>query len=140
MAKYLYNNKYIINFKEIMSLERDMKGHEEQMKKLFLDSKVIAYHLDSALSGGDAATVVLMPDGAFGLYDDYFGTCSGCDSWINAGDEKAKYLCKAIASNAKFFSSLEDIVEYLDEEINNSVHNWPKEIKMQILKYLEERK
>lgn len=134
MAKYIQHNNYSINFEEIMPLERTAGGHEEQMKKLFKDTFVISYQKDEGCSGIEA-TCVLMPDGAYGLYDDYFGTCSGCDSWIDATDEEVRHLCKTLANNAKFFKNLDDVVEYLDE-INEPTVDWPIKMKAQILEYL----
>lgn len=135
MAKYIQHSNYFINFEEIMPLERNVGGHEEQMKKLFMYTLLIAYQKDEGCSGHEAVCT-LMPDGYYGLYSYYFGTCSGCDPWIDATDEEVRHLCKTIASNAKFFKNLDDVVEYLDE-INDYTLDWPMEMKDQILKYLE---
>jgi len=59
------------------------------------------------------ATCIRLQDGRFAIYNDYYGSCGGCDSWEDATDAEVKYMCINLANGAYVFQSLEDVIEFL---------------------------
>jgi hypothetical protein len=109
----------LIDWGRIMKMPRYAGGHDEQMQGLFKDAKVIGHYNEGDYQGM-VATCVQLPDGRFVIYNDYYGSCSGCDSWDGASDEEIKSLCINLANGAYIFKSLRDVKEYLQGIDNNS--------------------
>lgn len=116
------NKKYIItdelqkliNWESIMKMERSAGGHDEQMQALFKDAEIIG-HWNEGNWEGMVATCVKLPDNRFAIYNDYYGSCSGCDSWENATDEEVKNMCIDLANGAYVFESIKDIKDFLQD-------------------------
>jgi hypothetical protein len=117
MKKYIISDtlQSQINFDYIMTLERYAGGHDDQMMSLFVDSKVIG-HWNEGDYQGMVATCVQLKDGRFAIYNDYYGSCSGCDSWEGASDSDVIALCKDLADGAYIFNSLDDVKEFLSDD------------------------
>jgi hypothetical protein len=117
MKKYYQSDKMqeMINWEIIMSLPRCAGGHDEQMRVLFKDSEVIA-HYNSGGYQGVVATCVKLSTGEFAIYDDYYGTCSGCDAWENATDDEVKKLCIDLANRVFIFQNIYDMVEFIETD------------------------
>lgn len=113
-------NKYIISdtlqslidWENIMKMERYAGGHDEQMQGLFKGAKVVA-HWNEGDYQGMVATCVKLPDGRFAIYNDYYGSCSGCDSWEDATDDEVKAMCINLSNGTFIFQSLNDVIDYL---------------------------
>lgn len=117
-------NKYIISdtlqslidWENIMRMPRYAGGHDEQMQGLFKGAKVVA-HWNEGDYQGMVATCVKLPDGQFAIYNDYYGSCSGCDSWEDATDDEVKAMCINLSNGAFIFQSLNDVIDYLSNEV-----------------------
>lgn len=111
-----------IDWENIMNMPRYADGHDEQMEGLFKNSKVIG-HWNEGNYQGTVATCVQLPDGRFVLYNDYYGSCSGCDSWVDATDEEVKSMCIDLSNGAYIFDNLDDVKEFLSmDEFDN--YSW----------------
>lgn len=143
-AKYIISDtlQQLIDWENIMQMERYAGGHDEQMMGLFKDSKVIG-HWNEGCYQGMVATCVQLPDGRFAVYNDYYGSCSGCDSWDGANDQEVKAMCINLSNSAYIFQSLSDVKEYLISVMQNpnSSFDWEKCAKPlldEIAKYTQE--
>ncbi len=87
------------------------------MKGLFKGAKVIA-HWNEGEYQGMVATCVKLHDGRFVIYNDYYGSCSGCDSWKDATDDEVKAMCINLSNGAFIFQSLNDVIEYLSNTVS----------------------
>lgn len=117
MKKYIQTDelKKIIDWDAIMRMPRYAGGHDEQMQGLFKGSEVIG-HWNEGDYQGMVATCVKLPDGHYAIYNDYYGSCSGCDSWEDAGDDEVRAMCINLANGAYVFETIEDVKEYLGIE------------------------
>ena len=88
------------------------------MQGLFKGAKVIGHYKEGGY-GGLVCTCVQLEDGRFALYNDYYGSCSGCDSWEDASDEEVNALCINLSNGAYIFQSLSDVEEYLNSVIDD---------------------
>ena len=102
----------MIDWDSIMKMDRNAGGHDEQMQGLIAGSTVIG-HWNEGDHQGMVATCIMLPDGRFAIYNDYYGSCSGCDSWEDATDEEVKNMCIGLANGAYVFQSLDDVKEFL---------------------------
>ena len=110
----------LIDWENIMKMPREAGGHDEQMQGLFKGAKVIA-HYNAGNYQGMVATCVQLHDGRFVIYNDYYGSCFGCDSWIYATDDEVKAMCINLSNGAFIFQSLNDVIEYLS---NTKSFDW----------------
>lgn len=113
----------LIDWKNIYKMPRYAGGHDEQMKGLFIGAKVIAHWKQDEYQGV-VATCVKIPDGRYLLYNDFFGSCSGCDAWEDATDEEVKNLCITLANSAYIFASLKDVVTFLSQGESEFSYEW----------------
>jgi hypothetical protein len=123
--KYIQTDELqsMIDWKNIMKMERSAGGHDEQMKGLFKNAEVIA-HWNEGGYQGDVATCVKLENGKYAIYNDYYGSCSGCDAWEGATDEEVKAMCINLANGAYVFESLEDVKEFLESEKDYGFTSW----------------
>jgi hypothetical protein len=113
-----------IDWENIMKMSRYAGGHDSQMRGLFKNATVMA-HWNEGDYQGKVATLVMLEDGRYALYNDYYGSCSGCDSWEDASDEEVKTMCVGLANGAYIFESFLDVLEFLmDEEKEGSWSSW----------------
>lgn len=138
--KYIQTDELqsIIDWDSIMPMPRYAGGHDEQMKGLFKGSKVIAHYNPEDYSG-QVATCVELPDGRFAIYNDYYGSCSGCDSWEDATDEDVRKMCIDLANGAFVFENMDDVKEYLSSEPDNNGWNAWRDISNSLLKNINEK-
>lgn len=54
------------------------------------------------------ATAFKFPDGTVVIMTDYYGSCSGCDSWEDASDDEARTMVTGIVTSARVFASVEE--------------------------------
>jgi hypothetical protein len=95
-----------------MQQERYAGGHEEVLRVLFKGATVIAEYS----TGGYSGTVgmgYLLEDGRYVVLSDFFGSCSGCDSWEGSTNEDAHRLCIELANNAKYFNTIAEAIAFL---------------------------
>lgn len=117
--KYIqtYQLQKQINWEVLMELPRYAGGHDCQMKELFKGAEVIA-HFNEGDYQGQVATCVKLEDGRFAIYNDYYGSCSGCDAWEDADDESVKRMCINLSNSTYVFKKLKDVVEFLQDCIS----------------------
>jgi len=112
--------KDMLDWDKIMIQPRYAGGHTEIMESLFKDSMVIAEYCSGDYQGmvGYIYAVWYGPD-FFKLVvlTDYYGSCSGCDSWEDADDESVKNMCVTLANNAHMFDTPEELEKFLGEEV-----------------------
>lgn len=117
--KYRFDDtlQNLIDWENIMEMDRCARGHNEQMCGLFKNAEVLG-HYNSGDCQGTVATCVKLKlprkrKPSFIIYNDYYGTCSGCDSWKDADDDDVRSMCISLANSAYVFDSLEDVKEFL---------------------------
>lgn len=107
-----------IDWDAIMPMSRYAGGHDEQMRGLFKNATVVA-HWNEGDYSGMVATCVKFNDGKFigmfGIYNDYYGSCSGCDSWEGASDDDVRKMCIDLSNGTYIFKSIEDVKAFLRE-------------------------
>jgi hypothetical protein len=127
-----------IDWKKIMPMERYAGGHDEQMKGLLKDVTVIAHWNEGDYQGQVATCVQLNDTKEIVIYQDGYGSCSGCDAWEDATNEDIKDLCMDLARNAYVFKNIEDCKTFLitgDEE-HSSEWEWSNQ-RIELLKAIE---
>lgn len=120
MQKYRISDELqqYINWNELYEFERCAGGHDDQMKYLFKGSELMGYWNEGDYQGMVATCVYLPQIDKFVVYNDYYGSCSGCDSWEDASDEEVENMCINLANGAFIFNNLNDVIEYLNSEID----------------------
>jgi len=112
-----------IDWDIVLDLDRYAGGHDDQMQKLFKDSEVIA-HWNEGNYDGMVATCVKLADDRYVIYNDYYGSCSGCDSWEGASDEDVRAMCINLANGAYVFENLKDVIRFLEEGDVDGNYDW----------------
>jgi len=102
----------MLDMDKLLTFEPYAGGHDEHMVNL-LKGAVLVGHWNEGDWQGMVATCVKLPDGRHVIYNDYYGSCSGCDAWEDAGDATIKKNCEDLAKGAYVFKSLEDVIEFL---------------------------
>lgn len=115
MAAYRQSAELVdrIDWDAIMPLPRCSGGHDEQMRALFKNTTVIAHYNDGDWQGMVATCVRCDDTGEIVIYNDFYGSCSGCDAWECASDGEVVKLCEDLAKGAYIFDNLESCVEFL---------------------------
>lgn len=121
MKKYYQTDEMqaLINWEEIMKMDRWAGGHDEQMKGLFKNAEVVG-HWNEGDYHGMVATCVKLPNSKYAIYNDYYGSCSGCDAWEDASDENVKSMCIDLANGAYIFETLEDVKTFLSDKSDSN--------------------
>lgn len=120
-----------IDWENIMKMSRYAGGHDDQMMGLFKNSTVIG-HYNEGNWQGTVATCVLLEDGEYVIYNDYYGSCSGCDSWEGATDESVRNMCIGLSNDSYIFSTIGDVVNFLKWE-NKEKYSWSTEVSLGLL-------
>ena len=128
MANYFQTDELqdFIDWDSIMPMSRYAGGHDEQMKGLFKNATVIAHYNENDWQG-QVATCVKFNSGKFknhyAIYNDYYGSCSGCDAWEDASDDDVKKLCIDLSNGAYIFKTLKDVKDFLKNK-NGQIEKW----------------
>lgn len=114
--KYIISDtlQSLIDWDNIMKMPRYAGGHDSQMKGLFKGATVVA-HWNEGGYQGQVATCVKLKDGRYVIYNDFYGSCSGCDSWEEATDEEVRNMCINLSNGALIFQLLDDVIEFLED-------------------------
>jgi len=109
-----------------MKMERYSGGHDEQMKGLLKDVTVMGHYNEGDYQGIVATCVMLNDTKEFVIYNDYYGSCSGCDAWEGATDEDVRKMCIDLANGAYIFKNIKDCIEFLThgDRDNAPFNNW----------------
>jgi hypothetical protein len=140
MATYIQTDELqkMIDWDNIMKMSRYAGGHDDQMIGLFKDSTVIGHWNESDYQGS-VATCVELSNGRYAIYNDYYGSCSGCDSWDGADDESVRAMCINLSNSAYIFESLYDVISYLKstDDVSYSWKSASKPLLDEILKNVQ---
>ena len=107
--------KDLLNWPEIMTANRSSGGHTDVMDKLF-KGQILASYVENDYQGQLGYVYLVYDFEKFAkivVISDYFGSCSGCDSWEDASDEDVKTFCVQLANNAHMFNSIKEAVDFL---------------------------
>ncbi len=117
MGDYYQSDKLIdrIDWENIMKMDRCSGGHDEQMRGLLKNVTVFGHWNEGYYQGTVATCVMLMDTCETVIYNDYYGSCSGCDAWEDASDEDVVRLCKQLAAGAYIFANIHDCIEFLEK-------------------------
>ena len=115
-----------VDWDNIKPMDRCAGGHDLQMKGLLKNSRVLAHWNEGDYQGSVATIVVLKDTGECVYYDDYYGSCSGCDAWEDADDKSALSMCKNIAANAYIFKDFQTLVEWLKHMIEDKPEEYKR--------------
>ncbi len=126
----------MINWEKIMDLLRYAGGHDDQMISLFKDS-VLVGHWNEGDYQGEVATCVCLSDGKYAIYNDYYGSCSGCDAWEGATDDEVRAMCIGLSNDAYVFESLTDVVDYLTTK-DKDKYSWNGKCSEGLLKSIQD--
>lgn len=134
MKKYIQTSELqkLIDWDNIMKMSRYAGGHDEQMQGLFKNVEVIA-HWNEGDYQGMVATCVKFIKGPFkgkiAIYNDYYGSCSGCDSWEDADDKSVTNMCINLSNSAYIFKNIKDVKEFLEnpDDEGKQWSSWSKE-------------
>lgn len=116
----------LIDWEAIMPMSRYVGGHDAKMKGLFKNVTIIA-HWNEGDWQGQVATCVKFNEGKFkdcyGIYNDYYGSCSGCDAWEDATDDDVRKMCIDLSNGTYIFKTIEDVKEFLQNP-NDEGKQW----------------
>ena len=117
MGDFYQSSKLIgrINWDNIMQMDRCAGGHDKQMCGLLKNVLVIGHWNEGDYQGTVATCVMLLDTGETVIYNDYYGSCSGCDAWEDASDEDVVRMCKQLAAGAYIFTNVYDCISFLKE-------------------------
>jgi len=110
----------LIDWEAIMPMPRYAGGHDEQMQGLFKGTRVIGHYNEGGYDG-QVATACVLEDGRCAIYNDYFGSCSGCDAWEGASDGDVRKLCIDLANSAYVFESSDGAVSWLEQVADGTI-------------------
>jgi hypothetical protein len=113
----------LIDWEAIMPMSRYAGGHDEQMQGLFKGAEVIV-HWNEGDYQGKVATAVKLSDGRIAIYNDYYGSCSGCDSWEDARDDDVRSMCIGLANDAHLFSTPDTAITWLENATGAEFYDW----------------
>ena len=129
-----------IDWDNIMPMSRYSGGHDEQMKGLLKDITVIAHWNEGDYQGCVATCVMLNDTKEVVIYNDYYGSCSGCDAWDDALDSEVIRMCKQLAGGALIFNNLKDCKKFLESKKDASQYNWSNICSTGLLEEIEKYK
>ena len=134
--------KDLIDWETVLKQPRYAGGHDDQMQSLIKGATVLG-HWNEGDYQGKVATAIRLPDGRAALYVDYYGSCSGCDSWEDAGDEDVRKLCTSLADSAYVFASPDEAIRWLTDVaagvIEPDGYQWKDGVAQNLLEAIRQR-
>ena len=124
--KYKQSDKLInrIDWKNIMKMPRCAGGHDEQMRGLLKNVTVLGHWNEGDYQGYVATCVQLNDTGEIVIYNDLYGSCSGCDQWEDATDDDVRQMCRQLVCGAYVFKNLDDCKEFLGDPDRERSFDW----------------
>ena len=112
-----------IDWSLVLSQPRYAGGHEEVMRNIFgNNAKVIAWWHENDWQG-TIAIAYKFPNGEVAIMTDYYGSCSGCDSWEYSSDEDARNMILGLCGGAKQFGDVNIAKEWI-KNIDSNEKPW----------------
>lgn len=113
----------MLNIDKLLSFNRYAGGHDEHMGNLIKGAEIVG-HWNEGDWQGAVATCIKLDDGRYAIYNDYYGSCSGCDAWEDANDDDIRKMCEDLAKGAYLFESLKDVIEFLSCDSLDDKPEW----------------
>lgn len=113
-----------IDWETVMKQDRYAGGHEDVLQNIFGDKSTVLSWWSSEDYQGTVAIATRIPSGHVVIMTDYYGSCSGCDSWEGASDEDARKMIIDLVGGAKVFDSVEEAKEWCRSGIDTSKDPW----------------
>lgn len=127
--------KDYIDWEKVIAAPRYAGGHQEVMESLF-KGRVLASYTEEGYQG-TLGYVYQLTQNKIVLVNDYFGSCSYCDSWEDASDETARELINALVNNATVVTSIPKAIGYLKGTLSKAeFYDW-KDITEPLIAQLE---
>lgn len=123
---YYQSDKLVdrIDWENIMKMSRYAGGHDEQMRGLLKDVTILGHWNEGDYQGTVATCVKLNDTNEVVIYQDGYGSCSGCDAWEDATDDDVRQMCRQLACDAYVFKNLEDCRVFLQEVNKETDFAW----------------
>ena len=140
MKKYYQTSKLQeqIDWDNIMPMNRSAGGHDNQMKGLFRNSTLVG-HYNEGNCQGQVATCVQLENGEYAIYNDYYGSCNGCDVVFDCvDDDDVRRLCINLSNSAFIFKSLTDVIEFLNSDKESYKYDWDEDLSKGLLDSIDE--
>lgn len=97
----------LIDWELVLAQPRYAGGHEEVMRNIFgKNAEVIAWWSDNDYQG-TIAVAYQFASGEVAIMTDYYGSCSGCDSWEDSSEQDARNMILGLCGSAKQFANRE---------------------------------
>lgn len=124
--KYYQTDKLAerIDWETIMPMDRYAGGHDDQMCGLLKDVTVLGHWNEGDYQGMVATCVQLNDTKEVVIYNDYYGSCSGCDAWEDASDDDVRLMCRQLACGAYIFKDMTDCIEFLKNPDSAINYEW----------------
>jgi hypothetical protein len=114
----------LIDWPTAMAAPRCSGGHQEVLGAIFGDNaKVIAEWTENGYSG-EVIFAYQFKDGHVAIISDSFGSCSGCDSWENTGDDEAKRMIISLVDSCRLFINVFAAYVYCEKEANSAAEEY----------------
>ena len=103
----------LIDWPLVLSQPRYAGGHESVMRNIFgSNAEVISWYTSGDWQGV-IAIAYKFPNGEVAIMTDYYGSCSGCDSWEDSTEEDARNMILGLCGSAKQFDTVELAKEWI---------------------------
>jgi hypothetical protein len=102
----------LINWDAVLAAPRYAGGHSDVMAAIFEGNAKVLCHYTENDYQGTLAIAYQFPDGGVAIVTDYFGSCSGCDSWEDASDDSARLMVTSLVTSARLFDTVEEAREF----------------------------
>lgn len=113
MSTKKLNLESLIDWDTVMAQPRYAGGHEEVMRNIFgKNAEVIAWWSENDYQG-TIAIAYRFPNGEVAVMTDYYGSCSGCDSWEDSSDTNARSMITQLVAGAKHFADIDEAKAWL---------------------------
>lgn len=103
----------LIDWPLVLSQPRYAGGHEEVMRNIFGKNAEVLDFWNEGDWQGTIAIAYKFPNGEVAIMTDYYGSCSGCDSWEDSTEEDARNMILGLCGSAKQFDSVELAKEWI---------------------------
>lgn len=102
----------LVNWDAALAAPRAAGGHDEMMLALYTGRGEVIAKWNEGDYQGEIAYAYLLPGGVVAIITDYYGSCGGCDSWEDAGDDDARKLITSIVTSARVFETRSEAAEW----------------------------
>ena len=113
----------LIDWPLVLSQPRYAGGHEQVMRNIFGKNAEVLDFWNEGDWQGTIAVAYKFSNGEVAIMTDYYGSCSGCDSWEDSSDTQARDMILGLCGSAKQFDSVELAKEWI-KNIDSDKEPW----------------